>query len=79
MFFAGSHNVTRASQANREFVVQRVRRPDGDNVATYLSWYEILWATSQPLELVHTAPPVRRLQGKTSLSQASLAAQSSAP
>ncbi|OLQ04631.1 hypothetical protein AK812_SmicGene12294 [Symbiodinium microadriaticum] len=62
--FVGSHNLTTASPANREFVTE-LRMPAADTrVATYRSWYEGMWSSFEGIQVETGAAPSRRVRGK---------------
>ena len=60
--FVGSHNLTRASQANHECVMQLGTVPSDANVAAYREWFTRLWDISCPIAIDHAPKPDRRLQ-----------------
>ena len=63
--FVGSHNLTRASQANHECVVQLGTVPRDANIAAYREWLSRLWDISSPIAIDHAPKPDRRLRDKT--------------
>ncbi|CAE7820184.1 unnamed protein product [Symbiodinium sp. CCMP2456] len=64
LLFVGSHNFTKASRANREFVTE-LQLPAGDTrVAAYRSWYEGLWTSSKEIQAEAGPGPSRRFRGK---------------
>ena len=63
--FVGSHNLTKASRAKREFVTE-LRMPVVDTrVASYRAWYESMWSGSERIQVEAGAAPRRRVRGKT--------------
>ena len=61
----GSHNLTQASQANQECVVQLGTVPSDANIAAYREWFTRLWDASSPIVIDHAPMPDRRLRAKT--------------
>ena len=65
ILFIGSHNLTKASRANCEFVTE-LRLPASDTrVATYRAWYESMWSASEGVQVETGAAPRRRVRGKS--------------
>ena len=61
----GSHNLTQASQANQECVVQLGTVPSDANIAAYREWFTRLWDISCPIAIDHAPKPDHRLRAKT--------------
>ncbi|CAE7759425.1 unnamed protein product, partial [Symbiodinium necroappetens] len=72
--FIGSHNLTKASRANREFVTELRLAASDTRVATYRAWYESMWSASEGIQVEAGAAPRRRVRGKNALPNASAAA-----
>ena len=49
VLFIGSHNLTKASRANREFVTELRFGSSDTRVASYRAWYESMWSGSEGL------------------------------
>ncbi|CAE7449880.1 unnamed protein product, partial [Symbiodinium microadriaticum] len=72
--FIGSHNLTKASRANREFVTKLRLAASDTRVATYRAWYESMWSASEGIQVEAGAAPRRRVRGNNAPPNASAAA-----